>query len=176
MAQQRPLITGQHVFLRHLTFEDVPAVYKLFSDPQTMSVDGGHVMGSVQEAYDLVRFYQPENNTAIRLAIVDKQTQLFYGTAGFHKVDLFHRKAEIGGELDRSVWGKRVGTESGRLLISYGFEQLGLHRIEARILPDNSRALALVKHMGFDYEGRLKESENWNNQFVDLLMFALLKK
>lgn len=176
MNQPVPLITGEQIFLRHLTFKDAPAVYKLFSDPETMSVDGGHTMSNLQEAYDLIRFYQPENNTAIRLAVIGKHSGQFFGTAGFHKVEMFHKKAEIGGELDRSVWGKKIGTESARLLIKYGFEQLELHRIEARVLPANSRALALVQQMGFEYEGRLRESENWNNQFVDLLLFSLLKK
>ena len=174
MAAGNAFITGKQIVLRTLMDEDGPAVYKLFTDPETMSVDGGRTMGHIQEAYDFIRYYSSEAQTAIRLAVVDRYSHQFYGTAGFHKIDYFHNKAEIGGEIDRSVWGKRLGTESAQLLIAFGFEQLKLHRIEARILPTNSRALALVKQMGFEYEGRLKESEKWSNQYVDLLMFSML--
>jgi [ribosomal protein S5]-alanine N-acetyltransferase len=35
----------------------------------------------------------------------------------------------------------------------YAFADLGLHRLEANIQPDNARSIALVKRCGFQYEG-----------------------
>lgn len=35
----------------------------------------------------------------------------------------------------------------------YAFRELGLHRLEANIQPDNHRSIALVKRCGFSYEG-----------------------
>jgi [ribosomal protein S5]-alanine N-acetyltransferase len=35
----------------------------------------------------------------------------------------------------------------------YAFADLGLHRLEANIQPDNERSIALVQRCGFQYEG-----------------------
>ncbi len=40
-----------------------------------------------------------------------------------------------------------------RQAVSYAFEELGLHRLEANIQPDNRRSLALVERCGFACEG-----------------------
>lgn len=170
------MISGDHLILRPLTAEDAPMVFQLFSDPETMSVDGGVIMRHIQEAYQFIHFFQNLHGTKIRLAITDRHTRQFYGTAGFHNIDRIHDKAEIGGELDKHFWGKKIGSESGHLLLDYGFNKLGFHRIEARVIPENHRALALVEHLNFDYEGCLRESEKWQESYVDLLMFSKLNK
>ncbi len=43
--------------------------------------------------------------------------------------------------------------EGLELVKRYAFRELGLHRLEANIQPDNHRSIALVKRCGFHYEG-----------------------
>jgi [ribosomal protein S5]-alanine N-acetyltransferase len=56
-------------------------------------------------------------------------------------------------------WGySRTGsrglvTESLREVAQFAFGELGLHRIEANIQPENTRSIALVKRVGFRLEG-----------------------
>lgn len=44
-------------------------------------------------------------------------------------------------------------TEAIQLVLSYAFNDLKLHRIEANIQPHNTASLALVKRAGFTNEG-----------------------
>ena len=44
-------------------------------------------------------------------------------------------------------------TEGMDLILRYAFRTLKLHRIEAGIQPDNEHSIALVKRLGFRYEG-----------------------
>ena len=50
---------------------------------------------------------------------------------------------------------KRCGlmTEAVRLTVSYAFAELGLHRLEANIQPENANSIALVERAGFRKEG-----------------------
>lgn len=49
--------------------------------------------------------------------------------------------------------GRGLMTEALKQTITYGFEEVGLHRIEANIQPDNQRSIALVQRAGFHKEG-----------------------
>jgi ribosomal-protein-alanine N-acetyltransferase len=50
---------------------------------------------------------------------------------------------------------RRTGlmTEALRAALSYAFDDLGLHRLEANIQPDNLASIALVRRVGFKQEG-----------------------
>jgi ribosomal-protein-alanine N-acetyltransferase len=44
-------------------------------------------------------------------------------------------------------------TEAVGLAVRFAFNEIGLHRLEANIQPENSRSIALVKRLGFRLEG-----------------------
>lgn len=52
--------------------------------------------------------------------------------------------------------GQGYMAEGLRLVKDYAFGELGLHRIEANIQPDNRRSIALVRRCGFELEGLSK--------------------
>jgi ribosomal-protein-alanine N-acetyltransferase len=68
-------------------------------------------------------------------------------------------------------------TEALNAIIDLGFMEMGLNRIEAVIMPENSASIKLLEKLGFHNEGILKEYENWGSKgLTDLCMLALLRK
>jgi ribosomal-protein-alanine N-acetyltransferase len=49
--------------------------------------------------------------------------------------------------------GRGLMTEAVRLVTTYAFRELDLHRLEANIQPNNARSIALVRCLGFRREG-----------------------
>lgn len=49
--------------------------------------------------------------------------------------------------------GRGLMTEALRQAVAFAFEDVGLHRLEANIQPQNARSIALVKRLGFRLEG-----------------------
>ena len=56
------------------------------------------------------------------------------------------------------AFARKAGTglmsQGMKALIRHAFAELGLHRLEANIQPDNQRSLALAHRCGFRHEGR----------------------
>lgn len=65
-------------------------------------------------------------------------------------------------------------TAAVRALVSYAFDEGGLHRAEIRMTPENSRSRALAERLGFRQEGVLRQAERFGDQHRDLVVYATL--
>ena len=61
--------------------------------------------------------------------------------------------ASLGYYAAAPLAGQGYMAEGLNLVKAYAFEELGLHRIEANIQPDNRRSINLVRRCGFEREG-----------------------
>lgn len=59
-------------------------------------------------------------------------------------------------------------------VVRFAFETLGLHRIEANILPDNYPSRRVVEKLGFSLEGTSRLFANIDGQWRDHVRYALL--
>jgi len=67
-------------------------------------------------------------------------------------------------------------TEALEAIIEFGFQTVGLNRIQAVVMPSNVASERLLEKLGFEPEGVLREYENWGAKgFVDLSMLSLLR-
>ena len=66
------------------------------------------------------------------------------GSCGFHHFDDGFQRAETGYELKRAAWGQGIMTEAMTAILSFGFTELGLHRVEAIIDDANARSKGLL--------------------------------
>ncbi len=99
------------------------------------------------------------------------------GSTGFFNLDYKNRCAELGIMIgDKSCWNQGYGTEAVRLLVQHGFHTLNLNRIYLRVLENNPRAIRAYEKAGFTHEGRQRQAEFKDGQFVDLLVMSILKE
>jgi ribosomal-protein-alanine N-acetyltransferase len=62
-----------------------------------------------------------------------------------------------------------------RTLARFAFEELGLHRVEAAVQPDNDPSRGLLEGVGFTLEGRARAYLKINGAWRDHLLFGLVK-
>jgi RimJ/RimL family protein N-acetyltransferase len=85
-----------------------------------------------------------------------------------------HQRADLGYWLGVPFWGLGYATEAARLVISYGFVRLQLHRIQARCFPRNRASARVLEKAGMRYEGLLRGYLRKGDAFEDALLFAIL--
>lgn len=86
------------------------------------------------------------------------------------------QSATLSYKLDEHKTGQGFMTEALEKLIEIAFSELGLHRLEANIMPRNAPSLKLVSRLGFQNEGLAKDYLKINGAWEDHVHMALLNK
>ena len=89
--------------------------------------------------------------------------------------DLRH-SAEIGYWLGRPFWGRGIATAAVKVLTAYGFETLGLIRIDARVRTGNAASVRVLEKVGYQREGLLRRAALKDGVPVDNLLYAILRE
>lgn len=84
------------------------------------------------------------------------------------------RSCFLGYRMAQRYTGRGLMTEALEVTCRAMFAHLGLHRIEANIMPHNAPSLALVHKLGFRYEGRSTRYLMIQGRWEDHDRFALL--
>lgn len=100
---------------------------------------------------------------------------IFVGSGGFHTIKNAHAWGEIGYWLDKEYTGRGIMTDFVRAMITYGFKELNLHRIQIKCDADNLRSKAIPERLGFKLEGTIREDhKHEDGTFSDGLVYGLL--
>lgn len=97
------------------------------------------------------------------------------GTGSLNVRERPPRCAEIGYMLHPDHWGKGLATEAAGLLLTLGFDTLGLHRIEAVTRPDNTASRRILEKLGMTQEGVRRQDVQIRGQWRDSILFAILE-
>lgn len=87
-----------------------------------------------------------------------------------------HAGGEIGYVFNPSLGGRGYATEAAALMLRLGFEELGLHRIVARLDERNEASARLARRLGMRQEARLVENEYFKGEWSNELDFAMLAR
>ena len=96
------------------------------------------------------------------------------GTAGLWGIDTHNRRAHLGISLRPESRGLGYGSDACRVVLRYAFVDRGLHRVQLEVLADNEAALRAYRAVGFEQDGRLRESAWVTGRFVDEVYMSVL--
>lgn len=91
-------------------------------------------------------------------AIVEARSGKMIGTCGFARIDAQNEVGELGYVINPDFSGRGYATEAALEVIRFGFDRLGLHRIEARFMQGNEASLRVMEKIGMSFEGFERES------------------
>lgn len=90
--------------------------------------------------------WEAGNHFAFPLFDVDSGRLL--GSAGLSQLDALHRRANLGYWVRQARQRQGIGAAGARLVARFGFERLGLARIEIVVLPENQPSRAVAEKTG----------------------------
>lgn len=87
-----------------------------------------------------------------------------------------HRTQDFGYGIARRVWGQGVFSEAAREVTKFGFETLGLDRIQAATRSDNAQSVNALLRLGFVLEGTLTRFYETPEGRADCAVLALFNQ
>lgn len=173
-----PSLTTNRLFLRQIQPEDAEALFAIFSDKEVMKFHGNPAHQTLDDTHEWIERLQSRysKREGIRWGITLQGQDRVIGTCSFHRFDEGYHRVETGYELNRAFWGQGIMVEAMSAVLTYGFAELGLQRIEAVIDIVNERSKSLLLKLGFTYEGNLRQRFFFQDHFEDEHYFGLLKE
>ncbi|HWL87539.1 MAG TPA: GNAT family protein [Polyangiaceae bacterium] len=115
-----------------------------------------------------------DNARACRFGIRDRGSRKFLGVVGLESFAHLHQSAELGYWLRSDVTGRGCMTEAATALLTWAFRELKAHRVRVAAATDNHASLAVIRRLGFRFEGIAREAERCHGRWLDHAVFALL--
>jgi RimJ/RimL family protein N-acetyltransferase len=179
----KPTLVGAKVVLRPFREDDLPGIAEALLDPEARILTGSvhdeaqaRAPLSPDEDKPLLDWYGTRNDQADRLdlAVTDKVTGQCLGEAVLDQWDPGNESCNFRIFIGPKGRDRGLGTEATRLIVGYGFEHLGLHRISLEVYAFNPRARRAYEKVGFRAEGVLRESLRYNGEWVDATVMSIL--
>lgn len=179
----KPTLTGALVELRPFREEDVVAIGEALADPEVLRLTGA-LHSPDEETVDRpavldergLEWYRTRNDTDDRLdlAIVDRSTGLCVGEAVLNDFDSENHSCNFRILIGPRGRDRGLGTEATRLIVAYGLEELGLHRIELSVFAFNPRARHVYEAVGFKQEGVRRDALRFGDKWIDEISMSIL--
>jgi RimJ/RimL family protein N-acetyltransferase len=177
-AYGESLLAGERVRLRALTEEDLPTLARWEMDPGRM-VTLTDLVAPPSEARARERFTRmcANDGEAVGFSVVAlDDPQPLVGSVSMFGIGGKDRSGTIGIALGREYMGRGYGTDAMRLIVSYGFRELGLHRIELTVAPFNAAGVRAYEKAGFTEEGRHRETVWHDGHWYDEVLMSVLEQ
>lgn len=172
------MLDTNRLHLRPVNISDSVAVFKYRSDAETNKYQG-FVPKALKEVEAFIEknpsaFNQPD--TWFQLVVIEKKSNQIIGDIGVHFIGDDGFQCELGCTLSKQFQGKGFATEAMRATIDYLFNVLNKHRIIGSVDPLNHSSIQLLERVNFRKEAHFKESLLIDGEWIDDIIFGLLKK
>jgi RimJ/RimL family protein N-acetyltransferase len=172
-----PILTARLVTLREPTVGDLRPLIDLRSiaDSCTYGIDEASPELAMQQLIDRAARDRAAG-TAFTYVVTISSTRAVVGLVQARQIDLSWESAEWECTIAPSWRGTGVFLEAARLVGSFAFGTIGVHRLEARVALQNGRANGALRKLGAVQEGVLRQSVRRGGEYVDQVLWSLLKE
>lgn len=153
-------IDTARLMLRKFEFSDSSSVLKNWASlPEVQLEYGEPVYPTEEELRTLLQKYI--NGYSVpnyyRWAVIEKSSGECIGQIAYFLVDAKNEFAEIEYCIGTAFQGKGYATEACLSVIRYGFEVIGLHKVQICARPLNLSSRKVIEKCGFVYEGTSRD-------------------
>lgn len=180
MFGQFPMLKSELLALKKIEENHLDGVYAIYSNDTVFAYCGIIPKHNKTTVKSMIGHFERDFNKRSRIkwgifANADSEQLL-----GIIEAFDFNQKVNmvtIGYFLAESAWGKGIAAEAARIVVKFLFEEVGVNRIQAEVMPANERSKRVLLKNRFIKEGTLRQAALWSGKgIVDLEIYGMLKE
>ena len=148
---------------------DLDDAYAYMSDPAVVR----YLYWEVRTRHQVRAFLGERGSNVVAIELPSAGRVI--GEVSLRRTSEEHRQGEVGYVLNPAYQGKGFASEAAVAMLCHGFEELGLHRIIARLDARNKPSAALLERIGMRLEAHHRHDELFKGEWSDSLVYAMLE-
>ena len=172
-----PVLTGAMASLRELRLSDAPALLAMLSTEEVMQFISP-APASVEGFERFIAWSNRERalGTHVCFAIVPHGMDAPVGIFQVRQLEPGFATAEWGFAIASAFWGTGLFMDGARLVVDFAFDEIQVHRLEARAAVLNGRGAGALKKIGAVPEGILRKSLLRNGEYLDQALWTIIEE
>lgn len=174
----QPMLETERLLLRPVELSDAPRIETLASAREiaatTLNIPHPYPEGGAIMWLQQVLEHRARGDTECTFGILRKTDTVLMGVIGIHPYPNGF-SAELGYWIGVDFWGQGYMSETARRVIQYGFEDLGLQRIDAWHFMSNPASGRVMQKAGMKFEGTMRQHILKWGEFVDVVSYSILR-
>ncbi|WP_310829565.1 GNAT family N-acetyltransferase [Paenibacillus pedocola] len=111
--------------------------------------------------------------TSYEFAITDKVSGELYGAIALSSNQNFHN-GELAYWIGEKFWGNGYATEAARAVLQFAFDEKKYHKVFARYFGSNPASGSVMRKIGMEQEGVLREHVRKEERYEDLVYYGMI--
>ena len=169
-------LESNRVLLRELDIKDAYGNYPKWLNDKDVCRYNSH--GDQEYTLDMAKEYIEFVNSSNKhyvFAVIDKVKNLHIGNISLQNINKKNNNAEYAILIgEKNYWNGGYGFEASKLLISFGFKILNLHRLYCGTPITNKAMQKLAFKLGFKKEGIAKDAFFKDGKYYDVVLYGLI--
>ena len=174
-----PHIITEEITLRKIIPSDIDSLYEIYSNERLFVHSPNMLKKNKDTVANMIGHFERDFN---------KQKMIYLGITTNDNPDFIVGVAEmfdyirdvnmitIGYRLNDRYWGKGIATKTVKAMTDYLFNDIGINRVNAFVMPENIKSLDVLRRNRFVEEGTIRQGFVWKGKgVVDLTIFSMLK-
>lgn len=172
-----PQLECDRLILRRMKRTDAADMYEYAKDDEVTRYLLWNPHENVEYTEQYLQYVQTKyrEGSFYDWAIELKAEKKMIGTCGFTAIDTDNSRGEIGYVINPAYRGHGYASEAVSRILDFGFDNLELHRIEAKYIVGNEASRRVMEKCNMKFEGIAKESMLIKGEYRDIGCCAILK-
>jgi RimJ/RimL family protein N-acetyltransferase len=172
------MLQSNRLTIRNIESRDLDNIHELHSLPET---DRFNTLGIPETVHttelileEWLTFKVKKPRTSYIFCIESKFDRQFIGLIALNLGKENYKSGEVWYKTNPVYWGNGYTTEALIKVMEFGFNELGLHRIEAGCAVDNIASIRVLEKVGMTREGMKRQNLPIRGEWKDNYFYAIL--
>jgi len=170
-----PTLRGSQVTLRDLRLSDAPSLFAMLASEEVARFISPPP--ATLESFERFIAWTARRRMAgtyVCFAVAIAGSDTAVGIFQLRELSRDFTTAEWGFAIGSPFWGTGVFESGAELLMTFAFDVVGVHRLEARAAVKNGRGNGALRKIGAVREGLLRRSFLKNGEYLDQALWTIL--